>query len=571
MKKLVLFATLIFFGAIMVSCSGGTGTSEAETTITQVSTNEEVTEEITTIAEEPTSVNPTSDESTTIEEVTDKTTASESNHIISFNTNGGNQLDEIEIANGEYLQEPDAPIRDGYKFLGWFIDSSLSTPVQWSLEISSNITLYAGWNEEVPYGDYLSALLLGVTTDPYSYIPDSMIPGSRLITSEQMTDDYTSFVNTSSLAYGGYGEQWQMVSTNLAQSEAFFNVLTVVDSLSSVSITAFNNYLDSNPSDKANYDFVDGIYQVTISFEAGVIYYVLDYTKTLPVFGEQTVQIALSQNIFSGEKIGRVQIGDANALKYVVTENSYEFAIKYAGVRRAYFSISKDDEDNVEGQIFEYLGIDGSYSMGSAAQFFIDDEYISVVGNKSSSMMGWTGTIVELYDIESGQLLGYEVQETLSSITYNTLWFNLADTSGILTIKFEDAPIEDSNPYLVYINGSGDVFMSKNVRGFSLRTQSRRYDIELRDQYFYYMDGENLVVENTLVPMIFVQEEQIDTLVSDINSENSNLTFGLNVTQVVIDKIKDNYSTLIEPFNLQKGEVTAESIVEYIGDSYSHD
>lgn len=113
--------------------------------------------------------------------------------------------------------------------------------------------------------------------------------------------------------------------------------------------------------------------------------------------------------------------------------------------------------------------------------------------------------------------------------------------------------------------------MSKNVGGFSLKTQSRRYDIELRDQYFYYMDGENLLVENTLVPMIFVQEEQIDTLVSDINSENSNLTFDFNVTQVVIDKIMDNYSTLIEPFNLQKDEVTAEKIVEYIGDSYSHD
>jgi hypothetical protein len=51
------------------------------------------------------------------------------------------------------------------------------------------------------------------------------------------------------------------------------------------------------------------------------------------------------------------------------------------------------------------------------------------------------------------------------------------------------------------------------------------------------MDGENLVVENTLVPMIFVQEEQIDTLVSDINIGNSTLTFVLNVTQVVIEKI----------------------------------
>ena len=95
--------------------------------------------------------------------------------------------------------------------------------------------------------------------------------------------------------------------------------------------------------------FLNGIYTITISFEAGVMSYVIDYTQTLPVFGEQTIQISLSLDITSGEKIGRIQIGEANALRYVATEDSYQFGIKYLGVRRAYFEISKDENDNVDG------------------------------------------------------------------------------------------------------------------------------------------------------------------------------------------------------------------------------
>ena len=124
-----------------------------------------------------------------------------------------------------------------------------------------------------------------------------------------------------------------------------------------------------------------------------------------------------------------------NALRYEATDDTYKFAVKYLGVRRAYFEISKDNQNNVEGRIFEFLGIDGSFSTSSAAEFQIDDNYVSVVGNKSSSMMGWTGTINELYNVNSGKLLGYEVQETFSSITYNSLWFNLGDTWVLLTLN----------------------------------------------------------------------------------------------------------------------------------------
>lgn len=491
-------------------------------------------------------------------------------YTISFNSNGGSTVVALTHDYGTQINEPTEPTKDGYHFVSWCLDSELTQTVTWPIELTQNITLYAKWNEAVPYGSYLSALLSSYTQSPYTYVPDTMKIGSQLITQQQATLDYTVNINLSTVPFGGFGEQWNMVVNNLEQSQAFFEVLTVVDALTSISVTAFNNYLDTNPSNTALYQFTEGIYQVTISFEQGIMYYVLDYTTTVPVFGEQTIQIALSYDITTHDKVGRIQIGDANALRYEISDGSYKFAIRYLGVRRAYFEIIENEDESVEGRIFEFLGLDDSYSMGSSAEFFIDDEYVSVVGNKSSSMMGWTGTITELYDATNGRLLGYEVKETLSSITYNTLWFNLDDTSGITSVKFLTAPLEDSNPHLVYVNNSTTEFETKNVGGFSTKMLSRRYDIELRTQYFYYQSGDDIIEVLLQIPMIFVQEEQLATLVTDINAMNPGLNFQFNVGTTIQNKIMADYDTLVDPFMSQKDDYTAQTILDYIGSKYTH-
>ena len=193
------------------------------------------------------------------------------------------------------------------------MDSNLTQEVEWPIVVSQNQTLYAKWNETVSYTTYLSSLLSSYDQNPYAYIPNSMKPGSTLIT-QQANLNYSTFINMSSIPFGGYGEQWKMIITNLEQSQDFFSVLSIVDTLSTASITAFNNYLDSNPADTAHYVFTQGIYNVTISFESNIMNYVLDYTTTLPILGLQTVQIALFYDINTHEKVGRIQLGDAKRI-----------------------------------------------------------------------------------------------------------------------------------------------------------------------------------------------------------------------------------------------------------------
>jgi uncharacterized repeat protein (TIGR02543 family) len=493
-------------------------------------------------------------------------------YSIVFASNGGSAVSSQTGTYGNSVSQPADPEKEGFRFLGWYSDSGLTNEVEWPYTIQGDATLYAGWVEMVPYELYLSALLSSYDANPFQMIPESMQPGSQLENSSITQLDLTQTVQLSVIPFGGFGQQWNMVLTNLQESEVFFDVISIVDTLSSASILAFNNYLDTNPADTSRYQFSEGIYQVTIDFHDDVMYYVLDYTTSLPFFGPQTVQIALEYNITTLSKVGRVQIGDANAFRYEISEGSYKFGIKYAGIRRAYFEISEDEEGNVEGAIYEYLGIDGTFTSGSCAQFFIDEDYVSVVGNKSDSMMGWTGTINELYAVDEGKLIGYEVRETLSSITYNTLWFNLDDTSGITSIKAETAPLEASNPHLIYVNGSTNVFVITKYGGISTKTLSRRYDIELRSQFFYFMDGEVLTSVEVQVPMLFVQEEKLSSLAADILAANSGVisTFSLNVATTDLNRILNDYDTLIDAFIAQKDNYTVQTILDFVGTAYTH-
>ncbi|MBN3489895.1 InlB B-repeat-containing protein [Acholeplasma equirhinis] len=65
---------------------------------------------------------------------------------VTFNANGGSAVANQSVLENKYAEEPEAPTRNGYTFVGWFID--LDTDVIFVFEeelITENITLYAKW------------------------------------------------------------------------------------------------------------------------------------------------------------------------------------------------------------------------------------------------------------------------------------------------------------------------------------------------------------------------------------------------------------------------------------------
>ena len=497
-----------------------------------------------------------------------KVTKVKQKYTVTFATNGGSAVNSVTVEYGQSVSAPTTnPTKTDCRFAGWYIDTALHTGVTWPLTVTKNQTVYASWNDVVDIPAMLVSLLNGYNLNPYKSIPNSMKPGAAgnlVANASSVNKDYSSAVNVSSIRGGGFGEQWNMIVDNLQQTNTFFNVLTVVEGLTTTSVTAFNNYFDSNPGDTAHHQFASGIYSVTIDFDGDVLYYVLNYTATIPLLGEQTVQIAMSMEADTEVKTVRVQIGDANALKYTVSGDSYEFYIKYAGVRRAYFEIEEVADGVYEGHIKEFLTVSG-VGIESAADFYINDNYVSAVGNKASGLLGFDGYICELYDVSTGKMLGYEVRETkdivlIGEVTFNTLWFDLSYISGISTIRYD----EENGKF--YINGSSTAWEAEKVGGISKKRESRRFDIEFRTQYFYVYNAqeETYEVVKAQIPMFFVQEENYSTLVADVaNANNINITVTLPGAK--LNKLQADYDAYVDVFIENKAAVTEDIIIAAIG------
>lgn len=66
--------------------------------------------------------------------------------IISFNTKGGNKIDNVEIKKGEKIEKPISPFMQGYNFVGWYINDK---EFDFSNAIYQNINLEAKWEKKI--------------------------------------------------------------------------------------------------------------------------------------------------------------------------------------------------------------------------------------------------------------------------------------------------------------------------------------------------------------------------------------------------------------------------------------
>ncbi len=67
-------------------------------------------------------------------------------NTVSFVSNGGSSIAEEVIVDGGQLKQPTPPTRNGYTFDGWFYDAEFTSPVEFPIAITENLTLYAKWS-----------------------------------------------------------------------------------------------------------------------------------------------------------------------------------------------------------------------------------------------------------------------------------------------------------------------------------------------------------------------------------------------------------------------------------------
>ncbi len=73
-------------------------------------------------------------------------------YTVTFDTNGGSEVDPVTVDAGSTVTKPADPARSGYAFDGWYTENTYENPYDFHAAVTGSLTLYAKWNAIV-YSD----------------------------------------------------------------------------------------------------------------------------------------------------------------------------------------------------------------------------------------------------------------------------------------------------------------------------------------------------------------------------------------------------------------------------------
>ena len=426
--------------------------------------------------------------------------------------------------------------------------------------------------------DYISRLTAVETATAYDYLPAAMNPrySSNLVFSSDISYDFNDFVNVSSIKTQGFGDQWQMVVENIEQSIQVAKVFNVAQTVMSSVTNAIDIYIENSYAETMNYEFTGDKYSAKFSYKDLKLTVEASITDVnVPSIGTVNPLIIMEYDILNDEKMIYLSLSDVYKLKYTISSSLYEMLSTYgltiagkSASRSTCLSIAIED-NKTTGHIYEYTALQNEDKIKACADFYVEGDYVSVVGNKSSGMVAFDGYINELYLKNEGKLLGYEVREelTISGVkgTYNTLWFNLWDINGINSVKVTDKSSANKSAKStvdVYLNGSSKLLSPTYNTKLTVKT-SRKYDIEFRNRYYYSYDAtqSKYIAHEVKIPMLFIQEgDNYNSFAKDMKDDN-NITASVALNQTYLNKILSDYDSLIDIFIENKEIMTSEEII----------
>ena len=68
-------------------------------------------------------------------------------YTVTFNCNGGSDIDSLSVEYNKTLTMPSDPVRDYYRFAGWYTDSTLKNPYDFETVVTDDMVLYAKWEK----------------------------------------------------------------------------------------------------------------------------------------------------------------------------------------------------------------------------------------------------------------------------------------------------------------------------------------------------------------------------------------------------------------------------------------
>ena len=372
---------------------------------------------------------------------------------------------------------------------------------------------------------------LMVMPDPWGFLPESFKIENRAMATARSLDFENSFVSTSNIPTNGIGKQMNVLYNLLSYLEVGIKYIEKVYSVLDSIVDAYQNFINNNPDDFASFEIDKSIFQAKIML-------LDDDYQILVKFS--TVALEIYYDSSDDSCIGRIQVNDSTAIKYVIEDDYLFVAAEALGVFAGQIEFKVEDSQTF-GYLYEYWGTE-STNIKTSAVIYVDETYTTIVSNKRDLDDLIIEGYAETYLNSTGEYLMSRVKETVKNIEYDTLWFNLKDVQGINNIKVSpEANLP--NPSTIYINNNTEAIHTKLVGGFRLDTASRRFDIEIKDLFFYSYDVEKeKFVENKVsIPMLFVQTEFLNEFTSNFNEKN-----GVSANIMVSSEIM-NYVDAVSP------------------------
>jgi uncharacterized repeat protein (TIGR02543 family) len=126
-------------------------------------------------------------------------------YVVTFDLNGGSSsaVNTQTVTSGEKVEKPTNPTLDGKTFGGWYSDSALTTPYNFSDSVTADITLYAKWDDfstgfTYKFNETMTALLTKTYTG--SAITPAVVVeynGKALVKDVDYTITYKNNINVS--------------------------------------------------------------------------------------------------------------------------------------------------------------------------------------------------------------------------------------------------------------------------------------------------------------------------------------------------------------------------------------
>ena len=469
-----------------------------------------------------------------------------------------------EIHVPEYIGELPDGVNVKYIFDGAELDG-IAEPGKYSVEIVFSGSNYNEFSLNVNYEIKLSLSVMadklvnafGAVPDVWSFFPESFSPDGRATKS---SISYDSFVNISEIPANGMGKQLNMVYSLLSKTEtALSYVNTVYASMNTIK-TLYSNYLDGSPENYKEFSAEAGAFAFSISMDD-------EYYEIFASVGPVAVKLFSNTN---NESYGaHIKLNSTTSLKYSVSGKSLTVAMDIMDSVSMLIEFDEAENGNVTGVIYENIVVAGKQLTATSALIEVGEEYTVIIGTKGDFIPTSDSRNCEIYDNETGTLVGTEVREDVDGIIYNTYWFPLISLNGVNTIKKIDE-MNGTNADTIYINGSSDTLHTKLVGILGgKKALSRRFDIEFKTMYFFIQNSETGEYESVSmeIPMLFIQVEYFDNFADDFKSANKSAlgsnNVSLNVKTTDINAINYGYNVLLPEFDILKSLITHQDIIDF--------